>query len=58
MMTRQPSPPRHRRALPRVAEREGLKRGKRLLTLDTAAEGGSSALMRQKGFIYCGTVPD
>jgi GNAT superfamily N-acetyltransferase len=46
------------RALLRVAEREGFKHGKRLLTLDTAAEGGSSALYEAEGFIYCGTVPD
>jgi GNAT superfamily N-acetyltransferase len=46
------------RALLRLAERESLKRGKTLLMLDTAAEGGSSALYEAEGFILCGTVPD
>jgi ribosomal protein S18 acetylase RimI-like enzyme len=46
------------RALLRHAEREGLKRGKTLLTLDTAAEGEAAALYESEGFVYCGTVPD
>jgi GNAT superfamily N-acetyltransferase len=46
------------RTLLRLAEREGLKHGKTLLMLDTAAEGGSSALYEAEGFILCGTVPD
>jgi len=46
------------RALLRIAEREGLKHGKTLLMLDTAAEGGSSALYEAEGFIFCGVVPD
>jgi len=45
------------RALLRHAEREGLKHGKTLLMLDTAAEGGSSALYEAEGFVFCGTVP-
>ena len=45
------------RALLRVAERESQKRGKTLLMLDTAAEGGSSALYEAEGFIRFGTVP-
>jgi hypothetical protein len=46
------------RALLRHAEREGLKHGKTLLMLDTAAEGGSSALYESEGFVFCGTVPE
>jgi GNAT superfamily N-acetyltransferase len=46
------------RALLRLAERESLKHGKTLLLLDTATEGGSSALYEAEGFILCGTVPD
>jgi GNAT superfamily N-acetyltransferase len=45
------------RALLRVAEGESLKRGKTLLMLDTAAEGGSSALYETEGFTRFGTVP-
>lgn len=45
------------RALLRHAEREGLKHGKTLLTLDTAAEGGSSALYESEGFIFMGGMP-
>jgi hypothetical protein len=45
------------RALLRTAEQEGLKHGKTLLMLDTAAEGGSSALYEAEGFVFCGTVP-
>ena len=45
------------RVLLRVAERESLKHGKTLLMLDTAAEGGSSALYEAEGFIRFGTVP-
>jgi GNAT superfamily N-acetyltransferase len=45
------------RALLRVAEGESLKRGKTLLMLDTAAEGGSSALYEAEGFTRFGTVP-
>jgi GNAT superfamily N-acetyltransferase len=46
------------RALLRHAEREAFKRGKTLLTLDTAAEGESSALYESEGFVFCCTVPD
>jgi len=46
------------RALLRHAEREGLKHGKTLLTLDTAAEGGSSALYASEGFTLMGGMPD
>jgi GNAT superfamily N-acetyltransferase len=45
------------RALLRHAEREGLKHGKSLLTLDTAAEGGSSALYESEGFTFMGMMP-
>jgi len=45
------------RALLRHAEREGLKHGKTLLTLDTAAEGGSPALYESEGFTFMGTMP-
>ncbi len=46
------------RALLRHAEREGLKHGKTLLTLDTSAEGGSSALYASEGFVLMGSMPD
>jgi len=46
------------RALLRHAEREGLKHGKTLLVLDTAAEGGSSALYESEGFSFMGGMPD
>jgi ribosomal protein S18 acetylase RimI-like enzyme len=46
------------RALLRHIEREGVKQGKTLLLLDTAAEGESSALYESEGFVFCGTVPD
>jgi ribosomal protein S18 acetylase RimI-like enzyme len=46
------------RALLRHIEREGVKHGKTLLLLDTAAEGGSAALYESEGFVFCGTVPD
>jgi GNAT superfamily N-acetyltransferase len=45
------------RALLRHAEREGLTYGKTLLTLDTAAEGGSSALYESEGFVFMGGMP-
>jgi GNAT superfamily N-acetyltransferase len=45
------------RALLRHAEHAGLKRGKTLLTLDTAAEGGSSALYESEGFVFVGAIP-
>jgi len=45
------------RALLRLADRESLKHGKTLLMLDTAAEGGSSALYETEGFTRFGTVP-
>ena len=45
------------RALLRHAEREGLKHGKTLLTLDTSAEGGSAALYESEGFTFMGTMP-
>ena len=45
------------RALLRYAEREGLNHGKTLLTLDTAAEGGSSVLYKSEGFTFMGTMP-
>jgi hypothetical protein len=45
------------RALLRHAEREGLKQGKTLLTLDTAAEGGSPVLYESEGFTFMGGMP-
>ncbi|HEX4635942.1 MAG TPA: GNAT family N-acetyltransferase [Rhizomicrobium sp.] len=45
------------RALLRHAERQGLKYGKTLLTLDTAADGGSSELYESEGFIFMGGMP-
>lgn len=46
------------RALLRRAEQEGLKRGKTLLLLDTAAEGGSADFYESEGFVFLGQVPD
>ncbi len=59
MMTR----PSHRgrgaaTALMRVAEAEAAKRGRTLLTLDTAAEDGASGIYEKHGFTLAGTIPD
>lgn len=45
------------RALLRRAEQEGLKHGKTLLLLDTAAEGPSSAFYESEGFVFFGGIP-
>lgn len=59
MMTR----PRHRgrgvaTALLRAAEGLAVARGKSLLVLDTAVEGGASGLYERAGFTLAGTIPD
>lgn len=59
MMTR----PSHRgrgiaTALMREAERMAIERGKTLLVLDTADDGGASGLYERLGFVYAGTIPD
>jgi ribosomal protein S18 acetylase RimI-like enzyme len=59
LMTR----PTHRRrgvaaALMRAAEAAAVERARTLLTLDTAAEDGASALYEKLGFTLAGTVPD
>jgi ribosomal protein S18 acetylase RimI-like enzyme len=59
LMTR----PTHRRrgvaaALMRAAEAEAIQRARTLLTLDTAAEDGASALYEKLGFTLAGTIPD
>ena len=46
------------RALLRHAEREGLKRSKTLLMLDTSTEGGSAALYESEGYVFLGMMPD
>ena len=45
-------------ALLRAAEREAVTRGKMLLMLDTAVEGGSAALYEAEDYQLCGIVPD
>ena len=59
MMTR----PSHRgrgiaTALMREAERMAAERGRTLLVLDTADDGGASGLYERLGFVYAGTIPD
>lgn len=59
MMTR----PAHRgrgaaKSLMRAAERIAVERGRTLLVLDTAADGGASALYEGLGFTLSGTIPD
>jgi ribosomal protein S18 acetylase RimI-like enzyme len=46
------------RALMRVAERLAIERGRTLLVLDTAVEGGASGLYEGLGFQLSGIIPD
>jgi ribosomal protein S18 acetylase RimI-like enzyme len=45
-------------ALMRVAERLAVERGRTLLVLDTAADGGASALYEGLGYQLAGVIPD
>jgi ribosomal protein S18 acetylase RimI-like enzyme len=45
-------------ALLREAEVLAEGRGRTLLTLDTAADGGAAGLYEKAGFIYAGEIPD
>jgi ribosomal protein S18 acetylase RimI-like enzyme len=45
-------------ALMRAAEANAVQRERTLLTLDTAAEDGASALYEMLGFVLAGTIPD
>ena len=45
-------------ALMRAAEQRALARGKTLLVLDTADEGGAAGLYERLGYTYAGTIPD
>jgi ribosomal protein S18 acetylase RimI-like enzyme len=45
-------------ALMHAAERASLERGRTLLVLDTAVEGGASALYERLGFTLAGVIPD
>jgi ribosomal protein S18 acetylase RimI-like enzyme len=45
-------------ALMREAERFAVVRGKRLLTLDTASDGGAAALYESLGWVRAGVIPD
>jgi ribosomal protein S18 acetylase RimI-like enzyme len=45
-------------ALMREAEALAVARGKTLLVLDTATEGGASALYEGLGYTHAGTIPD
>lgn len=45
-------------ALLREAERLALVRGRTLLVLDTAADGGAAGLYEKHGFIRAGEIPD
>ena len=44
--------------LMRAAEREAVARGKSLMTLDTAADGGAGPFYERMGFEKAGTIPD
>jgi ribosomal protein S18 acetylase RimI-like enzyme len=46
------------RALMGEAERIAVERGRTLLTLDTAAEGGAAGLYEGLGYRMAGTIPD
>lgn len=46
------------RALMLEAERSAAARGRTLLTLDTAIEGGAAGLYEQLGWVLAGTIPD
>ena len=45
-------------ALMRAAEENAIAQARTLLTLDTAAEDGASALYEKLGFTLAGTIPD
>jgi len=45
-------------ALMRVAERLAVERGRSLLVLDTAVDGGASVLYEGLGFTLAGVIPD
>lgn len=45
-------------ALMRAAEAMAIARGRTLLVLDTAAEGGAAGLYEKLGFVLAGTIPD
>lgn len=45
-------------ALMRAAEENAVERGRTLLVLDTAVEGGASRLYEKLGYIRAGTIPD
>ena len=44
--------------LMRAAERLAIERGRTLLVLDTAADGGASSLYESLGFTLAGVIPD
>lgn len=46
------------RALLRAAEAEAVARGRSLLVLDTATDGGAAGLYEGMGYIYAGEIPD
>ncbi len=45
-------------ALMQAAERLAAERGRTLLVLDTATEGGASALYEKLGYVLAGEIPD
>lgn len=46
------------KALMVAAEQEAVARGRTLLNLDTATEGGAASLYEGLGWVYCGAIPD
>jgi ribosomal protein S18 acetylase RimI-like enzyme len=46
------------RALLRAAEAEAIARGRSLLVLDTATDGGAAGLYEGMGYIFAGEIPD
>jgi ribosomal protein S18 acetylase RimI-like enzyme len=45
-------------SLMQAAENLAVKRGRTLLVLDTASDGGASTLYERLGFILAGEIPD
>ena len=45
-------------ALMRAAEQRAVERGRMLLVLDTATDGGASGLYEKLGYVLAGTIPD
>lgn len=45
-------------ALLRAAEELAVQRGRTLLVLDTASDGGASGLYERRGFTFAGEIPD